>query len=274
MVGSKKADPVVSIAPTAVPANTQVASVAPTTDNTASHTNVPTLVPAITATPTAAEMAMSSHKESTDESVFLTMYNDWFGTQETRYEFAGVVETGSVTEQELPSAYLHAYNVIYEDDWTLSYFVPVDGEGNELPFVYTQEADYLTIVYPEEYATAPEEPADDYYAASETKSYSEFTADEYVACGKDLLLKYLRYPESVRWQQSGVHSTDGYGRALVVIYCMAKNIYGGTSAECYWVCIEMNQDGTYSYNSEMPYCLGDTMDILAIRNLNNWGSPR
>ena len=202
------------------------------------------------------------------------MYNDWFGTQETRYEFAGVVETGSVTEQELPSAYLHAYNVIYEDDWTLSYFVPVDGEGNELPFVYTQEADYLTIVYPEEYATAPEEPADDYYAASETKSYSEFTADEYVACGKDLLLKYLRYPESVRWQQSGVHSTDGYGRALVVIYCMAKNIYGGTSAECYWVCIEMNQDGTYSYNSEMPYCLGDTMDILAIRNLNNWGSPR
>ena len=252
----------------------------------AAQTYVATSMPTVFATPvpTATTVAVTDQpvdeganpaRESThDSSVFMDMYSEWFGKQETRYEFAGLVETGAVTEQELPSAYLHSYNVIYSDGWTLSYFVPVDGNGMELPFVYTKEDDYLTIVYPDEYLSDTDDSGEDIDTITAMKAYSEITADEYIACGKDLLLKYMRYPETVRWQQAGINSTDGYGRALVVLYCWAKNIYGGQSAECYWVCVEMNQDGTYSYNPEMPYCFGDTLDILAIRNLNNWGSPR
>lgn len=80
------------------------------------------------------------------------------------------------------------------------------------------------------------------------------TDSDYISCAKTLLNKALKNPSTAQYNNASVYEKDDYGRAIVYLDVSAQNGFGGWVRSEYYVCIQsVDEDGTFRYNSTVPY---------------------
>lgn len=96
--------------------------------------------------------------------------------------------------------------------------------------------------------------------SSVTTSINTKVSDsDYIGCAKTLINKALKNPSTAVYNSEQVYEKDDYGRAIVLLDVSAQNSFGGWVRSSYYVCIQsVESDGTFYYNSALPYIEDDT----------------
>lgn len=96
--------------------------------------------------------------------------------------------------------------------------------------------------------------------SSVTTSINTKVSDsDYIGCAKTLINKALKNPSTAVYNSEQVYEKDDYGRAIVLLDVSAQNSFGGWVRSSYYVCIQsVESDGTFYYNSALPYIEEDT----------------
>ncbi|MHB1154017.1 MAG: zinc-ribbon domain-containing protein [Eubacteriales bacterium] len=113
----------------------------------------------------------------------------------------------------------------------------------------------------------------DGYNATLRRTVSSYTNknvsdSDYISCAKTLINKALKNPSSAQYNSTSVYEKDDYGRAIVYLDVSAQNSFGGWVRSEYYVCIQnVKSDGTFTYNSSVPYTdENSSYDILLMMN--------
>lgn len=95
---------------------------------------------------------------------------------------------------------------------------------------------------------------------------------EYIGCAKTLISKALKNPSSAQYNESRVYEKDNYGRAIVYLDISAQNGFGGWVRSQFYVCIHtVDSDGTFTYNSTMPYIDDESFSLYeSFKSINDF----
>ena len=97
---------------------------------------------------------------------------------------------------------------------------------------------------------------------------------EYIGCAKTLISKALKNPSSAQYNDARIYEKDNYGRAIVYLDISAQNGFGGWVRSQFYVCIHtVDSDGTFTYNSSMPYIDDESFSLYeSFKVINSFNS--
>lgn len=92
------------------------------------------------------------------------------------------------------------------------------------------------------------------------------TNDQYITAAKSALMQnYLKFPDTVVWNEAKVHATDGYGQAIVYLDYTAENNYGMAVRSQEYVFVNEVQGSKYWINTVLGFvCEKNELEIYKI----------
>ena len=80
------------------------------------------------------------------------------------------------------------------------------------------------------------------------------TSDQYITAAKSALMQnYLKFPDTVDWNEAKVHATDGYGQAIIYLDYTAENNYGMAVRSQVYVFVNEVQGSKYWINTVLGF---------------------